>query len=101
MQQQLSQINKNINNMNINTINNQELKYPDGKYIGQVVNGKAEGKGIWYGDNGNRYEGEWRNDKKEGKGIYYHNNGDRYEGDNRNPRSVRHRFRNLRHRSDT
>ena len=51
MQQQLSQINQNIKN--INTINNQELKFGDGKYIGQVVNGSAEGKGIWYDDNGN------------------------------------------------
>ena len=61
MQQQLSQINQNMKNMNINTINNQELIFPDGKYIGQVVNGLAEGKGIFYYHNGDRYEGEWRN----------------------------------------
>ena len=30
MQQQLSQINQNMKNMNINTINNQELIFPDG-----------------------------------------------------------------------
>ena len=76
-----------INNTN-NKINNQELKFKDGRYIGEVVNGLAEGKGIFYGFSGNRYEGEWRNDKKEGKGIFYWNadpwKGDRYEGDFRN-----------------
>ena len=69
-------------NNNIN--NNKELKYNDGKYIGQVINDKAEGKGIFYGYNGDRYEGEWRNGKQEGKGIYYYHNGDRYEGEWRN-----------------
>ena len=61
-----------------NTINNQQLKYNNGdRYIGQVVNGMPEGKGICYYNNGNRYEGDFRNGLKEGKGIYYHNNGDR------------------------
>ena len=78
------EINKTFDKLEINNINKQELKCIDGKYIGQVVNGIREGKGTWYGFNGDRYEGEWKNDKKEGKGIYYHNNGDRYEGDYRN-----------------
>ena len=71
------EINNNINN-------NQELKYDDGKYIGQVINDEAEGKGIFYGDNVDKYKGEWRNGNKEGKGIYYWNNGCRYEGEWRN-----------------
>ena len=83
-----NQINKRFDKLEINNINKQELKFNDGKYIGEVVNGLAEGKGTWYGFNGSRYEGEWRNNKKEGKGIYYYNNvpwkGDRYEGDYRN-----------------
>ncbi len=33
-------------NNNIN--NNKELKYKNGKYLGQVINDKREGKGIWY-----------------------------------------------------
>ena len=74
--------------MNINNINKQELKFDDGKYIGQVVNGLVEGKWAWYGFKepfiGDRYEGEWRNDKKEGKGIYYYKDGNIYEGDYRN-----------------
>ena len=64
-----NQINKRFDKLEINNINKQEIKFNDGKYIGQVVNGLAEGKGTWYGFNGDRYEGEWRNDKKEGKGI--------------------------------
>ena len=50
-------------------------------------NDKAEGKGIYYRNNGGRYEGDFKNDKKEGKGIYYYNNGDRAMGDflNGNP----------------
>ena len=78
-----NQIDKRFDKLEINNTNKQELKYY-GKYIGEVVNGLPEGKGTWYGDNGNRYEGEWRNGKKEGKGIFYFNNGDRYEGDFRN-----------------
>ena len=89
MQIQLDQMNKNIANLNINNINNQEIRYNDGsRYVGQVVNGLKEGKGIMNLNNGDRYEGEWRNDKREGKGIKYFNEepfkGDRYEGDYRN-----------------
>ena len=70
-------------NNNIN--NNKELIFNDGKYIGQVINDKAEGKGIFYGYNGDRYEGEFRNNKLDGKGIiYYADNGDRYDGEWRN-----------------
>ena len=104
-----NQMNKRFDELKINNkINNQEIKYKDGRYIGEVVNGLAEGKGIFYGYNGNRYEGEWRNDnnnsimnkeikyddgkyvgqvvngKMEGKGIRYWNDGDRYEGDYKN-----------------
>ena len=81
------EINKRFDKLEINNINKQELKFDDGKYIGEVVNGLAEGKGTWYGFNGDRYEGEWRNDKNEGKGIYYFSNGGRMMGDyyNGNP----------------
>ena len=65
-----------------NTIINKEIKYNNGsRYIGQVVNGLKEGKGIYYWNDGERYEGEWRNDKKEGKGITYFSYGDRRMGD--------------------
>ena len=55
----ISKLSQKIDNLNINNINKQEIKYSDGsKYIGQVVNGLPEGKGTWYGDDGDRYEGE-------------------------------------------
>ena len=44
-----NQMNKRFDELKINNkINNQEIKYKDGRYIGEVVNGLAEGKGIWY-----------------------------------------------------
>ena len=65
----ISSILKKFDELKINnTINNQQLKRMNGKYIGQVVNGLAEGKGIWYGTKelyvGDRYEGDWRNNKQ-------------------------------------
>ena len=87
LQNKFDQMDKKFDKLNINNINNQEIRYNNGKrlrYVGQVVNGLPEGKGIMYYPNGDRYEGEWRNDNKEGKGIYYYHNGDRYEGDHRN-----------------
>ena len=83
LQNQLNQLNQNlkINNKN----NHQEIKYGNGRYTGQVVNGLKEGKGIFYWNDGDRYEGDFRNGKSEGKGIYYYNKypfkGDKYEGD--------------------
>ena len=69
-----TQITNNINNQ-------QELIGENGRYVGQVVNGLREGKGICYWEHGDRYEGDYRNDNKEGKGIYYYHNGDREMGD--------------------
>ena len=74
----------------ISTLENQqkekakEIIYDDGKYIGQIVNGIKEGKGIFYYNDGDKYEGEWKNDTKEGKGVYYFKKGDKYEGDWKN-----------------
>ena len=45
--------------------------YDNGKYIGNIQNGKRNGKGIYYWDNGDKYEGDWVNGNKEGKGILY------------------------------
>jgi len=67
-----------------NTIINKELKYNNGRYVGQVVNGKREGKGIFYNNNGGKYEGDFKNDKADGKGILYFNIGERYEGNFKN-----------------
>ena len=84
-------LNENNKLNEINEVLNKEIKYDNGRYVGQVVNGKKEGKGIRYWNDGDRYEGDWKNDKKEGKGIYYYNNepwkGDRYEGDYKNDKA--------------
>jgi len=90
LQNKFEQLSKKFDINNIN--NKEELKgIKNGKkwrYVGQVVNGLREGKGICYWEDGDRYEGDYRNDNKEGKGIYYFNSepfkGDRYEGDWRN-----------------
>ena len=77
-----NELNQLKQNFKINDINNQkELELENGRYVGQVVNGLREGKGIEYYNDGDRYEGDFRNDKREGKGIYYFNNGDREMGD--------------------
>ena len=90
----LNENNEIINNK-LNEINNsiKEIIYDDGRCVGQIVNGKKEGKGIYYlkegkgiyyWNDGDRYEGDWKNDKEEGKGIYYFKSGNRYEGDWKN-----------------
>ena len=73
-------LDKKIEEVKVNIINNQELNFPSGKYIGQVINGIADGKGTFYFINGDKYEGEYKLGQKEGKGIYYFHNGERYEG---------------------
>ena len=78
-------IEKKFQNIKLNEVKNkQELILEDGRYVGQVINGKAEGKGILYFDNGVRYEGDFKNNLLEGKGIMYWNNGDRYQGEYKN-----------------
>ena len=76
----------NDNKKNINDIiNNQEIEYNNGdRYVGQVLNGLREGKGIYYHNDGDILECVWRNDKAEGKGIYYKGDGTRYEGNFQN-----------------
>jgi len=84
-----NQMNKKFDELKFNQIESQQINNDNGdKYIGQVVNGLPEGKGILYLNNGDRYEGDFRNGKAEGKGIFYFNRepfkGDRYEGDLKN-----------------
>ena len=54
----------------------------DGTYIGELVNGKREGKNCtMIYTNGDEYVGDWKNDKKEGVyGKMTYANGDVYEG---------------------
>ena len=73
-----------MSNIILNINNKIEKNYPSGKYVGQIVNGLREAKGIFYYNNWDKHEGDWKNDKYEGKGIYYMNDGDIYEGDWKN-----------------
>ena len=63
-----------------------QLNYKNGNYYkGDIINGKAYGKGILYYKNGKiRYEGDFINDKFEGNGKYYYENGEYYIGQFKN-----------------
>ena len=54
-------INEQFKTLNINK-NIQIKTYDNGRYEGQLINGKKEGKGIFYYNSGSRYEGDWKND---------------------------------------
>lgn len=54
--------------------------YNDGKYEGTFKEGKRNGFGTFYNDNGNKYVGNYKNDKSNGKGTYTWKNGDKYIG---------------------
>ncbi len=59
------------------------LEYTNGTYKGNWVDGRRNGKGIFYYSNGDRFEGNWVDGKKNGKGTNYLANGDRLEGNYR------------------
>ena len=51
------------------------------QYIGQAIDGKKEGHGIYSYENGDKYDGNWKDNKKEGKGSYFYNEtGEIYKG---------------------
>ena len=52
-----------------------------GFYLGDLVDGKKDGKGVFLYTSGEKYIGEWKDDKKSGKGDFSWTNGDRYEGE--------------------
>jgi len=56
----------------------------DGKYVGEINNGKPNGQGIESYSDGEEYVGEWKNGKKQGLGIYNWNNGQKYVGEWKN-----------------
>jgi hypothetical protein len=53
----------------------------EGKYEGDLVNGKAHGKGTYIWPNGDKYVGDFVDGKKQGRGIFTYISGDKYEGD--------------------
>jgi hypothetical protein len=54
--------------------------YKNGYYKGEMLNGRANGIGTFFWDDGDSFAGEWKDDKRTGFGIRYYSNGDRYEG---------------------
>ncbi len=75
----LTQIKKSM--FKLNTLSNNPSiitkLYCNGKYKGDFLNNKREGKGIYIFSNGDKYEGHYKKDKREGKGIYYYDDGER------------------------
>lgn len=47
-------------------------------YMGEVIDERRTGKGLYVYSNGDVYAGDWKDDKFDGKGIYIFSNGERY-----------------------
>lgn len=60
--------------------NFQTEEYGNGRYEGNIVNGKRHGHGTYYWNSGSRYEGNWTNDVRTGFGKFFWADGSRYEG---------------------
>jgi len=57
------------------------INYPNGdKYVGEVINSKPHGEGIFYNADGSRYEGGMYEGLRHGKGCDYRPNGDKLYG---------------------
>ena len=50
-------------------------------YVGDVRNGKANGRGVALLSSGSRYEGNWKDNRKHGVGEFFWPDGARYEGE--------------------
>ena len=55
-------------------------KYNDAIYLGMIVKGKRDGKGVMIYKNGRLYEGDWKNDVRDGRGYERYSNGNYYIG---------------------
>ena len=58
--------------------------FPDGTYVGNIVNDKRQGVGKMTYENGEIYDGSWSNDKKQGNGKMTYKNGGVFESEWRN-----------------
>ncbi len=60
----------------------QTLTYANGDvYVGETVNGKRQGEGVYTYKDGKRYTGAWQDDKRHGQGTLTFPNGDKYVGE--------------------
>ena len=58
------------------------ITFPDGrKHVGEFKDGLRHGEGILTSPNGSKYEGEWKDDKKNGHGTVTLPHGQKYEGE--------------------
>ena len=86
MQDMNLEYNKIINKLKIeyeNEIKNRIItkRCKNGRYEGELKNGKRDGKGLFQWLDGDIYFGDWKDDKREGKGKYCYSDGDVYLGD--------------------
>lgn len=51
------------------------------RYEGEWVEGKMQGKGVYYYSDGSVYDGMWVAGKMQGKGSFIYPNGNKYDGD--------------------
>ena len=58
----------------------QEKRYSDALFMGQLVNGKRNGKGVMRYKSGRQYEGQWENDMRNGRGFERYPNSNSYFG---------------------
>eukprot|EP01102_Stenamoeba_stenopodia_P016853 TRINITY_DN5938_c0_g1_i1.p1 TRINITY_DN5938_c0_g1~~TRINITY_DN5938_c0_g1_i1.p1 ORF type:complete len:102 (+),score=25.57 TRINITY_DN5938_c0_g1_i1:31-306(+) len=70
-------------------------------YLGDVVDGKMDGKGVLYFACGSVYEGEYKNNKIDGRGVFRLNSGNIYEGEFRdNQKNGRLELNDSEHKQD-
>lgn len=60
------------------------VDFINGRYTGDIVNGKRHGRGTFDYKSGNKYVGDFRNNKMNGRGTYYYRDGSRYTGEFKN-----------------
>ena len=53
---------------------------PSGRYVGEYVDGRMNGRGVFEYPNGDVYEGEFRDDRPNGRAAFRAANGNRYNG---------------------
>lgn len=49
-------------------------------YLGEIVDGKANGGGVGIWDTGGLYKGDWKDNQRHGEGVYTWKDGHKYEG---------------------
>ena len=70
----------------VDQIHVEDRKYLDGRYTGNLVNGKRVGRGLFRFSNGICYEGDFVDDEMTGRGKKTWPNGNVYEGEFKNGR---------------